>query len=167
MAKTECNTNQYEYFYSHAHDTNADWDDPTRAGSSYVMLLLACEANGGGYSTTDGSVIRYDLMDSGDPMDSRDPSRKAAMDFPLHDAGDFDSITNVWVHMILTVSPSQLITYADGVGVADTQYGHFDADTPSNNVALTNTCATSLDQADGLCVTPRQLSSPLRGFNLT
>ena len=43
----------------------------------------------------------------------------AMFDFPMHAAGDFDAITNVWVHVVLVVSAKALTTYDDGETTPD------------------------------------------------
>ena len=47
------------------------------------------------------------------------------MDYSIHSAGSFDSITDAWVHAILVVDPASLVTYADGVSVGDSDYGFY------------------------------------------
>ena len=37
-------------------------------------------------------VIRHNMKDTRD--------HEASFDYPLHDAGDFDAITNVWIHLV-------------------------------------------------------------------
>jgi hypothetical protein len=46
-------------------------------------------------------------------------------DFPLHDAGDFDAITSLWIHVVLVVSGETLTTYDDGRPVSDAVYGFY------------------------------------------
>ena len=43
----------------------------------------------------------------------------------LHDAGDFDAITNLWVHVVLAVSADRLTTFDDGLPVSDAVYGFY------------------------------------------
>jgi hypothetical protein len=59
-------------------------------------------------------------------------------DYPLHDAGDFDTITGTWIHFAFVVTPLSLKTFADGVLVPASAYGF-----PSepNNVAQPNPSA--------------------------
>ena len=47
------------------------------------------------------------------------------MDFKLHDAGKFNAITEEWVHSLLVVTPTSMITYEDGVIVPAAKYGFF------------------------------------------
>ena len=37
------------------------------------------------------------------------------MDFQLHDAGAFDSVTATWVHAMLVVTPGSMVTYKAGL----------------------------------------------------
>ena len=59
-------------------------------------------------------------------------------DYPLHDAGDFDTITGTWIHFAFVVTPFSLKTFDDGVLVPASAYGF-----PSepNNVAQPNPSA--------------------------
>jgi ABC-type branched-subunit amino acid transport system substrate-binding protein len=111
FTKEVCTDGAYEYLYSH--HANAA---PNTWSKSYVDVYLACEGTGG-TSTVEGSIIRYWLRDVA--------GQEAAMDFSLHDAGLFDAITNVWVHQLLSVTPTSLLTYDDGILVADSEYGYF------------------------------------------
>ena len=43
----------------------------------------------------------------------------AMFDFPLHEAGDFDAVTSVWVHFVLSVTTSSMKTWDDGMPVDD------------------------------------------------
>jgi hypothetical protein len=129
MSKDACTTQQYEYMYSHMSSTlpGSMWT------SSSLNIYLACQANGGGSSTLGTSVVRYSVLDTG--------GREALIDTPLHAAGNFDAITNTWVHIVLTVTPSSIVSYDDGVRMRDSQYGYFVSNpgdpsaTPVNNIA--------------------------------
>ena len=46
-------------------------------------------------------------------------------DFLLHDAGNFDAITNLWVHVVLAVRADRLTTFDDGLPVLDSSYGFY------------------------------------------
>ena len=50
---------------------------------------------------------------------------QATFDHSLHNASDFDAITNVWVHVTMAVSPGSIVTYDDGAPVADSEYGFY------------------------------------------
>ena len=124
FTKEECTGSLYEYLFSHHNNDDAS----TTWQNSYVDIFLACEGNGGGYSSAAGSIMRYWLRDQA--------GHEASMDFPLHSAGGFDAITNVWVHTILTVSPSSLVTFDDGNIVADSAYGYY-PNVPGNTASPT------------------------------
>ena len=110
MTKAECTGGIYEYLYSHHASTGDDmWE------TSSVNLYLGCEEAGGGSSSHDGSVVRYSVVDTA--------GNDAMFDFPLHEAGDFDSVTNVWVHVILGASTTGLKTWDDGMAIDDWMYG--------------------------------------------
>eukprot|EP01046_Picozoa_sp_COSAG06_P084843 COSAG06_NODE_31607_length_518_cov_2.066826_1_plen_39_part_10 len=39
------------------------------------------------------------------------------MDWPMADAGSFDAITSTWLHIVLVVTPTSIMTYEDGTRV--------------------------------------------------
>ena len=103
FTKEECTGGIYEYLYSHHHDDGPNtWENP------YVDIYLACEESGGGASTAGGSIVRYWLRDGA--------GSEASMDYSLHDAGAFDSITNSWVHTVLSVAPTSLVRFDSSSG---------------------------------------------------
>jgi len=73
------------------------------------------------------------------------------MDYPLHDAGDFDQITANWINVMLKVSPPGVASYSDGYLVPDTEYGFYAGAMDANNAAYP---------------TPGRLSTPMKGFTL-
>ena len=87
--------------------------------------------------------MRYNLRD--------ESAHEASFDFHLHDAGDFDAITHVWMHLILSATHNALHTYVDGVLVPDRQYGYYTGFSPEPNSA-----------ANG----PSHLDPPLTTFDL-
>jgi len=91
---------------------------------SYIDIYLACEEAGAGWSTATGSIMRYWLRDIA--------GTEAMMDFSIHDAGSFDSITDMWVHAVLVVDPASLVTYDDGAPVPDAEYGFYGAPTQNS-----------------------------------
>jgi len=127
MTKEDCTGGIYEYMYSHNHDNSAEITDTS---NSNINMYLGCEGSGGGWSSaTTGTVLRYNLVDG--------VGTWAMFDFPLHDAGDFDAITNLWVHVVLVVSADRLLTYDDGQAVSDSLYGFYTGGgvTVASNVA--------------------------------
>ena len=144
MTKEGCTSDVYEYVYSHQQARDLDLLHPA---NSNVNMYLACESTGGGWSTSAGSVIRFLLQDSSGS------ANYARFDYPLHDAGDFDAITNRWVHIVLSVdgSSSRVETYADGQPVRTGEYGYYVTDMAAANTAYPN---------------PGALTSRLTGFNL-
>eukprot|EP01047_Picozoa_sp_COSAG01_P027023 COSAG01_NODE_1766_length_9274_cov_3.461094_7_plen_764_part_01 len=126
MTKEQCTGHIYEYLYSHNQDLTAPITSHT---NSNVNMYIGCDNGGGsghtgGWSTINqgqgGTALRYNLVDKFGTW--------ANFDFPLHDAGDFDSITNLWVHVVLVVSADRLVTYDDGAAVSDTLYGYYSSD---------------------------------------
>ena len=106
LAKENCTAGLYEYLYSHHHTKRG------QGSGALVDVYMACERRG--TNTANGSVARYALRD--------DAGTSSTFDYPLHDAGDFDKITNVWLHVLLSVSPRAIHTYADGTLVQDAAY---------------------------------------------
>lgn len=63
---------------------------------------------------------------------------EAMMDWPLADAGAFNAITSTWVHIVLTVTPTSIMTYQDGTRVDESQYGYYGAFYYENVCAFLN-----------------------------
>eukprot|EP01043_Picozoa_sp_COSAG02_P067860 COSAG02_NODE_11060_length_1803_cov_1.644366_1_plen_300_part_10 len=146
MTKEACTGNDYEYVYSHQEDASADAMDDSN--NSNVNIYLACESAGSGWSTHAGSVIRFLLRD-----DSR-LEHYARFDYPLHEAGSFDDITNRWVHTVLSVNPGQIQIFSDGQAVTDIDDYHYYVDDvvqDGPNIAYPN---------------PGALATELTGFRL-
>ena len=115
MTKEACSGGIYEYLYSHAQVDGGVIDDVT---NSNINMYIGCETSGGAWSSaSSGTNLRYNLVDSAQTW--------AMFDFPLHDAGDFDAITNLWIHVVLVVSGTRLVTYDDGMPVSDDVYGYY------------------------------------------
>ena len=88
-----------------------------------------------GYRSAPGTVLRVNLLDSGSSLTRRatipadycaaggiNPARHvdaranwAMFDVSLHNAGSFDTLTTRWVHFALTVTPSKVAVYLDGI----------------------------------------------------
>ena len=118
FVKEVCTEGLYEYLFSHA---NNDQQGPSEGislpGNAALYIYLGCEGAGAVTSSLSGvgTIMRYWLQD--------DVGTLGVFDYPLHDAGSFDAITNVWVHTVLVVSPEGFLTYDDGAVVGDGLYG--------------------------------------------
>ena len=122
FTKEGCTGGIYEYMYSdHKSVTGTMWDLP------YLDIYIGCEVAGGGWSTLGGSVVRYWMRDT--------TGTEAMIDWPLADAGSFDAITATWVHIILVVSPTSIVTYEDGTRVPESQYGYYGSLAEAANAA--------------------------------
>ena len=145
MTKEACTGNDYEYVYSHQEDASADAMDDIN--NSNVNIYLACESAASGWSTHGGSVIRFLLRDDSGS------GRFARFDYPLHEAGSFDDITNRWVHIVLSVNPGQIQIFSDGQAITDIDDIHYYVEDigRENNIAYPN---------------PGALASQLTGFSL-
>lgn len=86
---------------------------------SYLDVYIGCETSGGGWSTLDGSIVRYWMRDTS--------GTEAMLDWPLAEAGSFDAITSTWVHIILVVGPESIKTFDDGTQVPESEYGFYGA----------------------------------------
>ena len=115
MTKEECTGGIYEYLYSHAHDPTQR--DIFNRANSNVNIYLGCEDKGGGFSSAEGTIIRFNLIDA--------VGTWASFDYPLHAAGKFDMVTNTWIHVSLSVSDNGVYTYDDGILVPDRLYGFY------------------------------------------
>ena len=124
MTKTACTGGLYEYLYSH---NKQEHSTPTQPDNPNVNIYIGCESSGSGFSTLDGSIIRYYVKDDDDVL--------AEFDYPLHNAGDFDAITALWTHVVLVVDATRVVTYDDGVTVPDVEYGFFKSQNAGNNAA--------------------------------
>merc|ERR1711871_1684053 len=123
MAKRTITGNNYEYLYAHQYSNNrSTWES-----HPYMIIMFAAESTGAGGSSVDGSVIRYEIQDAS--------ANHAIFDYSVHRAGDFDAITNVWLHVVLTVTSTSLKTYVDGQLVRDPEYGHYTGIPASSNAA--------------------------------
>ena len=143
MTKQECTKGAYEYLYSHHNSV----DKKTMYTNAFLNIYLACESSGSGGSSAKGSIIRYNLFDG------NNKTRPETMfDYPLHSAGDFDSVTNTWVHVILAVTPTSCVTYDDGTKVKDSAYAFF----VKKNSAATNNAYK----------TPSKLNNKMKGLKL-
>ena len=125
MTKEHCEPNNiYEYLYSHNAIRDVAIDD---LDNSNVNIYFGCESQGGGWSTAGGSVIRFNLVDAARSF--------AVFDYPVHDAADFDSITNVWLHLILVVDTTSVATYSEGRLVPNSEFGFYAFSDAADNTA--------------------------------
>ena len=152
MTKTECTDGIYEYLYSHMTSTGADaWS------TSSLNVYLGCEASGGGFSTVGGTIIRFNVMDT-----TGAPTGNPMFDFPVHEAGDFDSVTNVWVHVVWGVSTTSMKTWDDGMSISDTGCT---ASTVGTDGCPYHFYGGAADASNVAYPRPSALSSPLAGFD--
>lgn len=117
MVKEECTTGLYEYLYSHQTDDTVGTDQIAEGGvqNAFVMFYIGCEGQGGVTSNLQGAVMRYWISD--------DSGTAGVFDYPLHDAGDFDSITDVWTAIAYVQTPTGVTAYNDGLPIPTGQLG--------------------------------------------
>jgi hypothetical protein len=51
-----------------------------------------------------------------------DTGNEVGFDWPMLDAGNFDLVTATWVNVLLSISPTSILTFEDGVPVPDADY---------------------------------------------
>ena len=144
MTKVQCANGVYEYVYSHGQSRTKSILDPK---NSNINMYIGCEKKQGGWSSLGGSVVRFNLVGSGGTW--------ASWDYALHNAGNFDAITNKWMHVVLVVSPDRVLTYDDGKAVPDAQYGFFKYHSKKQKVA------------NAAYPHPGSLKKAFKGFTLT
>eukprot|EP01043_Picozoa_sp_COSAG02_P022592 COSAG02_NODE_1179_length_14040_cov_8.036439_1_plen_1312_part_00 len=117
MVKEECTAGLYEYLYSHQTDDTVGTDQIAEGGvrNAFVMFYIGCEGQGAVTSTLQGAVMRYWISD--------DAGTAGVFDYPLHDAGDFDSITDVWTAITYVQTPTGVTAYNDGTPIPTGQLG--------------------------------------------
>lgn len=156
MTKADCSGGIYEYIYSHAQSEEADIFDPT---NSNINMYFGCEEAGGGWSSLmGGSIIRYNLVDGA--------RNWVSFDYPVHDAGDFDAITQNWMHIVMLVSPTSVSTYVDASPIPDATYGSYTSAAVDANSAWGG--ASCVISASDSCLNPSRLNTlgGLAPFNL-
>jgi hypothetical protein len=137
FAKQDCTSGPYEYLFSQSHDASADI---LLAANSNVNMFIQCAAENTGVS-----ILRTVMLDTSGQL--------ATFDYPLHDAGDFDTITNKWVHVVVAVSDAGAVSmYVDGLSVDDTELSTFQ---PFDNLVS--------DSKGNIAL----LNATLKGFDLT
>ena len=72
---------------------------------------------GGGWSSIGGTIMRTNIYDN--------KGVAVNFDFPLWKTGDFNKVTNRWIHFALTVKGRSIILYNDGVAVPDSSFGFY------------------------------------------
>jgi hypothetical protein len=99
------------------------WSNP------YLDIYMGCSDLKKGQSG-EGSIMRYWMRDAA--------GQEALFDWPIADADDFDSITKSWIHIMLTVSPSAIVTYEDGKAVPEKEYEYEPNSLPNKNNLASN-----------------------------
>ena len=144
FTKTDCSNALYEYLYSHNEFALAS---PLDRSNSNVNVFMSCNSQASLLAT---GFVRTILVDH--RAGSEDPGLAVVWDWALHDAGDFDSITDTWIAYSLAVTPTSAHTYVDGVPVLPEKYGyHYDWTDCIRNPAYPN---------------PTDLNTALEGFLL-
>ena len=117
IVKEDCTAGLYEYLYSHQTDDQVGTDQIAEGGvtQAFAMFYIGCEGQGSVTSTLDGSIMRYWAQD--------DVGTAVVFDYPLHDAGAFDSITNTWLSIAYAQTPGCVKAYSDGMPIPIFQLG--------------------------------------------
>ena len=84
---------------------------------AFVKIYMGCHYDAN--HAVDGTLLRYNLQD--------DSYHESMIDVPLQDTGSSSAISSQssWIHIVLSVTHSSLVTYKGGVRVADTAYDYF------------------------------------------
>lgn len=117
IVKEDCTAGLYEYLYSHQTDDTVGTDQIAGGGvrNAFVMFYLGCEGQGSVTSNLEGSVMRYWISD--------DSGTAGVFDYPLHNAGAFDSITDTWTSIAYVQTPNGVKAYNDGSPIPAAQLG--------------------------------------------
>jgi hypothetical protein len=151
-----CSGGIYEYLFSQAGaqfpGVNPDPASPT------VSIYIGCDGNCNGnqhachgWSSVAGNIIRHNLVDNA--------GHTAIFDFPLRHSGDFDTVTAVWIHTVMVVTPASVVTFDDGDQVLSDVYGYYAP--PVNGVPQIALTATNTAYPD-----PNHLRSSFTEFTL-
>ena len=134
FTRTECTIpSGYEYLFSQRQSW-AGGNGRTDLGAQ-IDLSVGCQSDAdttiGDSSEIHGPVLRVSLRDS--------LSTRASFDVPLSAERTGGAVDEMWAHLILSVTPTGIITYIDGLEVAWTRYGFRDSDrSPLDNIAYPN-----------------------------
>ena len=115
FTKSDCTSNLYEYMYSHGDVIDGG---PLDRSNSNINIFMSCNPQASLLGT---SFVRTTLVDK--RTRSTDPGLGVLWDWALHDAGDFNSITDVWIAFSLAVTPHSTHTYVDGAPLPTAKYG--------------------------------------------
>jgi hypothetical protein len=75
-------------------------------------------------------MLRHNLIDSAGTW--------AFVDLPVHDAGNFNSIMNVWIHIAVVVNGNSILSYRDSQVAPADGYGFFSGWPRDTNSAYPN-----------------------------
>ena len=103
MTEHACTKRSYEFVYRHAHSSSMK--------SSHIDAYVACSARLNGEIWT---VIRFDLKDTA--------GNRVMFDYPMHETHSFTATTELWKHVILSVSNTAVELFVNGVRVVDSEF---------------------------------------------
>jgi hypothetical protein len=123
FTKTDCTNNLYEYMYSHGEILDGG---PLDRRNSNINIFMSCNPHASLLGT---GFVRTTLVDH--RADSTAPGLAVLWDWALHDAGNFDAITDTWIAFSLAISTttigagrhSSTLTYVDGAPMLLEKYG--------------------------------------------
>lgn len=145
FTKRECtDQGRLEMLYAHTESSDGSW---WSGETSHIHVYIGCSEQGT-HSTLDGDIVRTSMADR--------EGNRLSFDWPIAAERSGGLVNNMWVHMILSVSPSSVQVYCDGEAIQD--YG-FQIDSRSSAWVTTS---ENLAYPDG----PVGLSSRLQGFGM-
>ena len=146
FTRRECTERgRLEMLYAH---TDASGDGSWwRGTASHIHIYIGC-AQQGDHSTLDGDIVRTSMADR--------EGNRMSFDWPIAAELSGGLVNNMWVHMILSVSPGSVQVFADGNAISE--YG-FQIDSRSSGWVTTS---DNMAWPDG----PVDLPSRLQGFGM-
>ena len=147
ITKNDCKDQQpYEYLYSHVQNTDGDHTSIDDRQNSNINIYIGCEKDGEDTiaSTVDGTVVRFNLIDSSGTW--------VLFDYPLANGGDFDSLTHRWIHVMVTVTRHSVKAFFDGTPTDDAAFG-FLSGTQCADMHIRPSCTQLLSAGTYTCST--------------
>ena len=151
ITKNDCKDDQpYEYLYSHVQNMDGAHTSIDDRQNSNINIYIGCEKDGQDTiaSSVDGTVVRFNLIDSAGTW--------VLFDFPLQAGGDFDSLTHRWIHVMMTVTRHSVKAYFDGTLTDDGSFG-FPTGTTCADMHIRPSCTQLIASPQYSCSTSMEI----------
>ena len=151
ITKNDCKDDQpYEYLYSHVQNTDGTHTSIEDRQNSNINIYVGCEKDGQDTiaSSVDGTVVRFNLIDSAGTW--------VLFDFPLQAGGDFDTLTHRWIHVVMTVTRHSVKAFFDGIPTDDDSFG-FPTGTACADMHIRPSCAQLIASPQYSCSTDMEI----------